>query len=554
MRFLKTIINKPKPRHWLLLILLLGLLLRINRLEIGFPGLFVSNDEAIYHQSALNMLANRTVFTIGNYGPLGSYVQIPFLILAYLAMLLTGTVSNIKGMEYILLTQEGYLLFIPRAISALFGVLSVLVIYKLSKELFKEPKAALWSAFFAAVSFNLVHVSHLARAWSPAAFFSLLSLYFAIKSVNSARGKLIVLSFASAAMAFGFHQLSGLMILLIISIGMLHVKIIKWRFLSAGFALWAILIILFNFLSLQGNFWTALAVGGPTSTGLTLFPKDPLNLNGWVEFFGKRINFFKVILDLITTDGVLVLLALAFVLTKKIHSKIHRLVWLYITFNFVLISVVFPPFIRYFLIGFSFLPIYAGYTFNYFLKLKPNMFIVVGLITLALFNSIYWNVVLTRQATFEQMTDWVEKNIQPTETILISHRRNFPFVPSKKSADFTRISLPGYYARSTEVIGDTYPPNVRDVIYLEPLGLANMAGVKRVLDQMPVKYVMTSYYALNGRLPLEQEGLKPVAHFSPTGEIVYRDKIPEALFDAPYFMPLFKLFRAGPYIDVFKVE
>lgn len=554
MRFLKTKESKTKLSYWLLLILLLGLLLRINRLGIGFPGLFVSNDEAIYHQSALNMLANRTVFTIGNYGPLGSYVQIPFLVLAYLAMLLAGTVSNIKGMEYILLTQEGYLLFIPRAISALFGVLSVIVIYKLSKELFNEPKAALWSAFFAAVSFNLVHVSHLARAWSPAVFFSLISLFFILKSLRAGKGSYVILSFVSAAASFGFHQLSGLIILPIIAIYVLNHSAIRLKLVGGGFVVWLTLILLFNYLSLQGNFWTALAVGGPTSTGLTLFPKDPLNLNGWLAFLGRRINFFKVFFDLLTTDGVLLLLALAFLFFKKLRLKIHGIIWAYIAFNYLLISVVFPPFIRYFLIGFALLPIYAGYTFNHFFKLNPGKFIIACLVALTLLNPLYWNIVLSRQATFEQLTAWVENNVKPTDTILISHRRNFPFVPSKKSADFTRISLPGYYARSTNVIGDIYPPNVRDVIYLEPLGMANMAGVKQVMSLMPVKYVITSYYSQNGRLPLEQVGLTPVAHFSPTGKIVYRNKIPEALFDASYFMPLFQLERVGPYIDVFGVD
>src|SRR3989344_7265903 len=97
------IFSRLKTSYLLLLIITFGLLLRVNNLTIGFPGLFLSNDEAILHQSALNMLANKTPFTIGNYGPLGSYIQIPFLVLAYITMRLAGIVNNLKELEFLLL-------------------------------------------------------------------------------------------------------------------------------------------------------------------------------------------------------------------------------------------------------------------------------------------------------------------------------------------------------------------------------------------------------------------------------------------------------------------
>ena len=199
------IFSRLKTSYLLLLIITFGLLLRVNNLTIGFPGLFLSNDEAILHQSALNMLANKTPFTIGNYGPLGSYTQIPFLGLSYFVMWSTGVVEGVGDLEKLLLTQEGYLLFIPRVISAMFGVLTILIIYKLSLLLFEDQRAALWSAFFTAVSFNLVHISHQARTWSPAIFFVLLTAFLAIKTLYTGKGSLIIFSYISAAISFGFH-------------------------------------------------------------------------------------------------------------------------------------------------------------------------------------------------------------------------------------------------------------------------------------------------------------------------------------------------------------
>ena len=212
MNLLKNIPSK----YILLYIVIIGFLLRVNNLMIGFPQLFVSNDEAIYHLSALNMLANKTPLTIGNYGPLGAYIQIPFILLSFLTLKFSGVVNSVKDLEILLVTQEGYLLFIPRIISVLFGTLSILVTYKLAQILFNNKKVALWASFFFAASFNLVHISHQARPWSGAIFFALISVFFAIKSLKDNENKNTLLAFMFAAVAFGLHQIAGIVVALII--------------------------------------------------------------------------------------------------------------------------------------------------------------------------------------------------------------------------------------------------------------------------------------------------------------------------------------------------
>src|SRR3989344_7880089 len=102
---LKNFARNIPSKYILLLIVIFGFLLRVNRLTIGFPMLYVSQDEAIYHLSALNMIANRTPFTIGNYGPLGAYVQIPFLALSYFVLFITGKIHSVLDMEYLLIIK-----------------------------------------------------------------------------------------------------------------------------------------------------------------------------------------------------------------------------------------------------------------------------------------------------------------------------------------------------------------------------------------------------------------------------------------------------------------
>src|SRR3989338_1754125 len=70
----------------LLLALLVGLLLRGLNSTFGSPSLYISNDEAIAHLSAWNMLAEKTPVSIANYTPLGAYIQIPFLVVSFLIM------------------------------------------------------------------------------------------------------------------------------------------------------------------------------------------------------------------------------------------------------------------------------------------------------------------------------------------------------------------------------------------------------------------------------------------------------------------------------------
>src|SRR3990170_3081512 len=107
-----------KKDRLLLAILLIGLLLRGLNSTFGSPSLYVSNDEAIAHLSAFNMIANKTPVSISNYTPLGAYIQIPFLVASFLIMKISGLVSNVGDFELFVLTHEGYFLFIPRLISA----------------------------------------------------------------------------------------------------------------------------------------------------------------------------------------------------------------------------------------------------------------------------------------------------------------------------------------------------------------------------------------------------------------------------------------------------
>ena len=76
--------------------------------------------------------------------------------------------------------------FAVRSLSAVFGSLSIVALYKLGKYLF-NVKVALYSSLIFAVSFFQIYFSQEARMYSLLTFTTLLSVFFFLKSINENR-------------------------------------------------------------------------------------------------------------------------------------------------------------------------------------------------------------------------------------------------------------------------------------------------------------------------------------------------------------------------------
>ena len=550
-------------RYILLLIVTLGFLLRVNRLTIGFPMLYVSQDEAIYHLSALNMIANGTPFTIGNYGPLGAYVQFPFLVLASAMLFIEGKIHNLRDIEFLLLTQEGYMLFIPRVISAMFGTLSILATYWLTRDFFNKKSVALWSALLAAVSFNLVHVSHMARGWAPAIFFVLVAVDLAIKSVFKNRDELknTFGAFVAAAVAFGFHQLSGIVIVLVVLVRIFGKQFKKSNIFSKShlyfFLLWGFLIFIFNYLSLGKNFLAFINPHSPQnqSIGLISVPENIGRVSGFLKYLAERGTFTKLPRDLILSDGLILVLAAIFFLKNRVR-KIYVPFLIFFAFNLILIATILPALMRYFLVVFALLPTFAGNTIS-ILANRRSLFIVLPLIMVISFNAFWWNVLILKKTTFEETREWLAQNIAPNTPIAAIGIRTLGYTPSRDAANVIRTMHPGYYRVSSSLIGDSYPKNVQNVIYIGQFNRGSeLANLEAALKVYPVKYYVSTYLNSSQRLINEKTNLKLrlVAHFSPTGEIIYDKNIPSLLLDVGNALPLTRVNRAGPYIDILEIN
>jgi len=516
------------------------------------------------------MIERKSPFTSGYYGPLGAYLQLPLLALSSLILLIGGKIESLRDLQFLVVTHEGYFLFIPRVISAMFGVLSVIATYALSKELFSNKRAALWASFFAAVSFNMVHISHQARPWSGAVFFSILASIFVVKSLKDYKNeyKNTLLAFITSALSFGFHQIAGLSAIFVILTRIFERKVQVHNVFSkvnlAGFLTWFILISAFNFLSLKGKFFTLLNYRSneASSIAYTKLPQTLNSLKDFLTFFVHKNDFLAIFKMLFLSDGVIVLLAVLFLVSKAAKRKVLYGFFIFVLVNFLLSIFIFQTLSRNYLIAFSFLPIFAGFQINHILTTSKRRLMIITLVLIVSgFNSVYWNILLLKKPTFIELREWLDQNIDQRTPIASTNRRNFDYVPSLEAILPVRTINPGYYKAATDIIGDSYPENVRNVIYLNEFSGSKTETFNKATQLYKILYVVDSYWAAGDRFLNTQNSnnLKLIAHFSPSMGQIY-DYLPNILFDSGlifntdrlYF--LFDVDRAGPYFDVLKVK
>lgn len=552
---LKNFFYRIPSKYILLLIVTIGFLLRIVNLTIGFPILYMSADEASYHLSALNMLAQRTPFTIGNYGPLGAYLQIPFIALSSLVLLLTRQVGSLHELEVLVVSNEGYFMFIPRVISALFGTLAILITYRLTREIFEKKEIALLASLFCALSLNFVFISHQARGLSPAIFFELVAIYFSVLATKNHAGfsKYIAWAAVFSAISFGFHQFGGLSMVLILLLAkspkMQFVRYIRKIIVPA--VIFLVLILILNYFSLGPRFFSILN------------PNTDNNVNLVNYGFVANLSFpyiFNFLSKLLLSDPIIVFLFIVFLVAGKYRVKAYTPFKIFILANLLLSLFIFPPFIRYFLMALSLLPIFAGKVlFDLIWHGKYKYFVLAVVVMVASFNSLYFDSLLLHKDTFSEMREWTSKNISPRTPIVATSYRNIGYVPVASASEVVRQKKSGYYLKAAKLIDDNYVPNSRFIIYANEVaerGMTKSQATQKALELSGAKIIIDPYLAGSDRLfgPQNKSVFTLLAHFSPTGDKIYTELLPEFYSDPVFLFPFFKIERPGPYFDILRLN
>ena len=172
---------KVRPFILLILIIILSSFFRFYLIR-DFPlGLYP--DEAMNGNNALEALTTGKfkVFYPENNGREGLFI-------------------NLQAVSLKIFGNEPWAL---RIVSAVFGILTILGIYLLTKELFKKGAVALLAAFFLATSFWHINFSRIGFRAILLPFFATFGLYFLLKGLRE--GKTTSLVWAGVFTGLGFH-------------------------------------------------------------------------------------------------------------------------------------------------------------------------------------------------------------------------------------------------------------------------------------------------------------------------------------------------------------
>jgi len=166
-----------KKNFWLFAIFFLALFLRVYHIQSTPPGIYP--DEAVNGIDALKAYKTNhyQLFYPDNNGREGLYI-------------------NIIALFFKLF---GVSVFTLKSASILFGTLTVLSVYLLTKELFQNPKMGLISSFLVAVSFWAINFSRISFRASMIPFLLAISFYFLFKGLRTKKW----INFAAGGFLFG---------------------------------------------------------------------------------------------------------------------------------------------------------------------------------------------------------------------------------------------------------------------------------------------------------------------------------------------------------------
>src|SRR3989344_4008221 len=170
-----------KAVYWLILIILIAAFLRFWDLPNTPLGLWA--DEAINGTNTIQALETRTwkVFYPENFGREGLFI-------------------NIQALSVAIFGHEPWVLRLP---SAIFGLLTVLGLYLMTRELF-GARVALFTSFFLATSFWHINFSRIGFRAIMAPFFLVWSFYFLFLAMRKSKEWLFAL--AGFIFGLGFHS------------------------------------------------------------------------------------------------------------------------------------------------------------------------------------------------------------------------------------------------------------------------------------------------------------------------------------------------------------
>lgn len=153
-------------------------LIRVLGINYGYPFALVSDEESMIG-GALRMLEYKTLipasepeaFKILNYPPLIPYLYLLLITPFALSMYVLSGFPPMSEFSVQVFNNIGVIWILSRSVSVLCSIATVIVVYKIAKNIFKSPFAVLMTTILLGFEFFNVFLSHFARHWSVTVFF-----------------------------------------------------------------------------------------------------------------------------------------------------------------------------------------------------------------------------------------------------------------------------------------------------------------------------------------------------------------------------------------------
>lgn len=406
-------------KKWvLLLILFLAFALRIWGLDYGLPEILHA-DEPIVVNKALS-------YGMGDLNPhwfllppLTSYVLFFIYGIYFFVGKLIGIVHSVEEFRMLFLTDPTSFYLIGRFfLGVVPSVLSVWILYKISKEASGSNNVGLGASFFLAVNFLFVRDSHYIYADIPRIFMMLASLYYIIKILKDSRLKNYVFAgmFLGIAIAFKYNS-----VLLAVPFAVSH-------FVSSerkGIVSPDDKKLLYSFLVVCGVYILLnpfSIIDFKTFIGGFLHQSSTMGSQGWLHhLFYSLLNGFSIPLLTCSFLGIIV------ALTER--KKFFLVLFSYIIAEYMILVFFSQPHARYVLPLIPVLCYFAAYFLHKVSRAVPHVTtrkfwyaVICFIISISTFaKTCYSNYIFTMGDTRLDAQAWIDVNISKGAKIALGH-------------------------------------------------------------------------------------------------------------------------------------
>lgn len=191
----------------LTVIVAVGFILRLVGFNFEYLFDYIS-DENVPNSCALRMIYNKA-FSLNNcgnpYPALYTLINLPGIAAGLFILLLENNFNAEIIKQLVALYPLASTLPIMRLFSVVIGTATIVLIYKITGNLFNSRAKGLIAAAFLAVSLLPVDLSHWAKARTPVLFFTFLALYYAVLIYQKGSRKYYILAAIFISSAFGVH-------------------------------------------------------------------------------------------------------------------------------------------------------------------------------------------------------------------------------------------------------------------------------------------------------------------------------------------------------------